>query len=222
MLVLCILCRKGKLAGVGDERVSPGSWSRQPFYGPGLEAPSPARPMDPNAGKIGSRRCGFGSGERRTNCRGSCLGCLVNWQPSFGKFTFRGKNWRRGSELNRRIEVLQTSALPLGYRALRREGWTLQEKNPRARPDSKSPQPTGAREAKAPRPLDSPPASRADPAAGHKTAQKVRPAGANSRAPLGALRAEIALRSFVLFAATMFDAPSVVATPPTDAPCRKI
>ena len=29
---------------------------------------------------------------------------------------FRG-NWRRGSESNRRIEVLQTSALPLGYRA---------------------------------------------------------------------------------------------------------
>jgi excisionase family DNA binding protein len=28
------------------------------------------------------------------------------------------KNWRRGSESNRRIEVLQTSALPLGYRAL--------------------------------------------------------------------------------------------------------
>ncbi|MEN9636204.1 MAG: hypothetical protein RL077_4608 [Verrucomicrobiota bacterium] len=27
-------------------------------------------------------------------------------------------SWRRGSELNRRIEVLQTSALPLGYRAL--------------------------------------------------------------------------------------------------------
>ena len=27
-------------------------------------------------------------------------------------------NWRRGPELNRRIEVLQTSALPLGYRAL--------------------------------------------------------------------------------------------------------
>ena len=28
------------------------------------------------------------------------------------------ENWRRGPELNRRIEVLQTSALPLGYRAL--------------------------------------------------------------------------------------------------------
>jgi hypothetical protein len=26
--------------------------------------------------------------------------------------------WRRGSELNRRIKVLQTLALPLGYRAL--------------------------------------------------------------------------------------------------------
>jgi hypothetical protein len=29
-----------------------------------------------------------------------------------------GEDWRRGSELNRRIEVLQTSALPLGYRAI--------------------------------------------------------------------------------------------------------
>ena len=29
-----------------------------------------------------------------------------------------GENrWRRGAELNRRIKVLQTSALPLGYRA---------------------------------------------------------------------------------------------------------
>ena len=27
-------------------------------------------------------------------------------------------NWRRGSESNRRIKVLQTSPLPLGYRAL--------------------------------------------------------------------------------------------------------
>src|ERR1700722_500390 len=27
------------------------------------------------------------------------------------------RNWRRGPESNRRIEVLQTSALPLGYRA---------------------------------------------------------------------------------------------------------
>src|SRR5712692_6107876 len=30
----------------------------------------------------------------------------------------RGKDWRRGSESNRRIKVLQTSPLPLGYRAL--------------------------------------------------------------------------------------------------------
>src|SRR3989344_6389951 len=28
-----------------------------------------------------------------------------------------GQTWRRGRELNPRIEVLQTSALPLGYRA---------------------------------------------------------------------------------------------------------
>src|SRR5580700_3164705 len=30
----------------------------------------------------------------------------------------RTKGWRRGSESNRRIKVLQTSPLPLGYRAL--------------------------------------------------------------------------------------------------------
>ena len=30
--------------------------------------------------------------------------------------------WRRGSESNRRIKVLQTLALPLGYRALSRLG----------------------------------------------------------------------------------------------------
>jgi hypothetical protein len=29
----------------------------------------------------------------------------------------RQNNWRRGSESNRRIKVLQTSPLPLGYRA---------------------------------------------------------------------------------------------------------
>src|SRR5258705_13342714 len=29
------------------------------------------------------------------------------------------KSWRRGSESNRRIKVLQTSPLPLGYRALK-------------------------------------------------------------------------------------------------------
>ena len=31
---------------------------------------------------------------------------------------FRYVNWRRGSESNRRIKVLQTLALPLGYRAV--------------------------------------------------------------------------------------------------------
>jgi hypothetical protein len=40
--------------------------------------------------------------------------------------------------LNRRIEVLQTSALPLGYRALLQEGWTLQEKNGRASAEMQS------------------------------------------------------------------------------------
>src|SRR5450432_2934898 len=30
----------------------------------------------------------------------------------------RTKKWRRGSESNRRIKVLQTSPLPLGYRAV--------------------------------------------------------------------------------------------------------
>ena len=36
--------------------------------------------------------------------------------------------WRRGPELNRRIEVLQTSALPLGYRAEPQERRKLQQK----------------------------------------------------------------------------------------------
>ncbi len=36
------------------------------------------------------------------------------------------ESWRRGPELNRRIELLQSSALPLGYRALNRAG-TLPE-----------------------------------------------------------------------------------------------
>ncbi len=36
------------------------------------------------------------------------------------------KFWRRGAESNRRIELLQSSALPLGYRAVVRERRTLQ------------------------------------------------------------------------------------------------
>jgi hypothetical protein len=38
--------------------------------------------------------------------------------------------WRRGPESNRRIEVLQTSALPLGYRAVPQEPRTLWQKKP--------------------------------------------------------------------------------------------
>ena len=43
--------------------------------------------------------------------------CLlaINGGPSVARHAF--SDWRRGPELNRRIEVLQTSALPLGYRA---------------------------------------------------------------------------------------------------------
>jgi hypothetical protein len=37
------------------------------------------------------------------------------------------EDWRRGSESNRRIEVLQTSALPLGYRAQKCRACTLGE-----------------------------------------------------------------------------------------------
>ena len=37
-------------------------------------------------------------------------------KPSLNHATI-GKDWRRGSESNRRIKVLQTSPLPLGYRA---------------------------------------------------------------------------------------------------------
>ena len=37
------------------------------------------------------------------------------------------RHWRRGTELNRRIELLQSSALPLGYRAESRKFGTLQD-----------------------------------------------------------------------------------------------
>jgi hypothetical protein len=36
----------------------------------------------------------------------------------FRRRLLKQKMWRRGSESNRRIKVLQTSPLPLGYRAL--------------------------------------------------------------------------------------------------------
>ncbi len=48
-----------------------------------------------------------------------------------GRGRIRRRGWRRGAESNRRIEVLQTSALPLGYRAVHsRVAATL---SPRAR-----------------------------------------------------------------------------------------
>ncbi len=40
------------------------------------------------------------------------------------------RNWRRGSESNRRIKVLQTSPLPLGYRAPAEYVSVLGEKSP--------------------------------------------------------------------------------------------
>ena len=40
------------------------------------------------------------------------------WAKAYLLFGLRyQKDWRRGSESNRRIRVLQTLALPLGYRA---------------------------------------------------------------------------------------------------------
>ena len=39
----------------------------------------------------------------------------------------RADFWRRGAESNRRIEVLQTSALPLGYRALEQSRWAIRK-----------------------------------------------------------------------------------------------
>src|ERR1700737_1811680 len=42
---------------------------------------------------------------------------LWNHSPS-GLLSCEGEVWRRGSESNRRIKVLQTSPLPLGYRAI--------------------------------------------------------------------------------------------------------
>jgi hypothetical protein len=41
------------------------------------------------------------------------LTAFLNWRKEN-----YGKTWRRGSESNRRIKVLQTSPLPLGYRAI--------------------------------------------------------------------------------------------------------
>src|SRR5260370_8477800 len=43
------------------------------------------------------------------------LNALEPW--GFLRF-YGGLKWRRGSESNRRIKVLQTSPLPLGYRAI--------------------------------------------------------------------------------------------------------
>ena len=47
--------------------------------------------------------------------------------------------WRRGPESNRRIELLQSSALPLGYRAATREAGRCRIPETRARPESPSP-----------------------------------------------------------------------------------
>src|SRR6266566_4876458 len=41
----------------------------------------------------------------------------------------RGVEWRRGSESNRRIKVLQTSPLPFGYRALQLPKFSLTSGN---------------------------------------------------------------------------------------------
>src|SRR6266702_3135587 len=48
---------------------------------------------------------------------------MTNWElEAFTRLPSRAERseffWRRGSESNRRIKVLQTSPLPLGYRAL--------------------------------------------------------------------------------------------------------
>ena len=40
----------------------------------------------------------------------------ASWQVNY--LCTKKEEWRRGSESNRRIKVLQTSPLPLGYRAL--------------------------------------------------------------------------------------------------------
>src|SRR5664279_4529670 len=51
------------------------------------------------------------------------------WRATAVARTLKGKIWRRGWESNPRIKVLQTSPLPLGYRASRMGG----AKNPRVR-----------------------------------------------------------------------------------------
>ena len=52
--------------------------------------------------------------------RWSFLGMSQSYQKPrnfLGESILLGEAWRRGPELNRRIELLQSSALPLGYRA---------------------------------------------------------------------------------------------------------
>ena len=48
-----------------------------------------------------------------------------------GWLELQQKDWRRGPDSNRRIEVLQTSALPLGYRATSGGPWPMAQPPPR-------------------------------------------------------------------------------------------
>ena len=47
-----------------------------------------------------------------------------------GWLELQQKDWRRGPDSNRRIEVLQTSALPLGYRATSGGPWPMAQPPP--------------------------------------------------------------------------------------------
>ena len=69
------------------------AWSELRFPAPHLRVRASSIEADPE------RNCGIGVNSRMDN-------------------QLQRKDWRRGSESNRRIKVLQTSPLPLGYRAL--------------------------------------------------------------------------------------------------------
>src|ERR1700677_2480391 len=50
--------------------------------------------------------------------KSKCKKSAIYWVGSGSPVFIGALRWRRGSESNRRIKVLQTSPLPLGYRAI--------------------------------------------------------------------------------------------------------
>ncbi len=83
------------------------------------------------------RRGAFGAGRRWAGREEAEAGRAVRredgsaWGSDEGWNSWRrGGSWRRGPESNRRIKVLQTSPLPLGYRALKRNSKPAGKRGP--------------------------------------------------------------------------------------------